>query len=137
MFSKDSWQELHCLNPCCGPQGAKGKKKASPTASLHPDILKQHPHGNGQGEDEGQLQKEIEITSVLILRFMEHGDSWDRVQVPPVSYWCLSKPHILSDGGVSQAESVTDASQYREKDAFVRLSRSQCAGAQCAHLLLQ
>ena len=69
---------------CCVLQGAKGKKKASATASLHPDILKQQAHEDGKGEDEGQLQKEIEITSVLILRFMDHGDSWDRLQVPIV-----------------------------------------------------
>ena len=73
------------MSACCGLQGAKGKKKASTTASLHPDILKQQAHEDGKGEDEGQLQKEIEVTSVLILRFMEHGDSWDRLQVPFVS----------------------------------------------------
>ena len=73
------------MNTCYGLQSATGKKKASATASLHPDILKQQAHEDGQGEHEDQLLKEIEITSVLILRFMEHGDSWDRLQVAMVS----------------------------------------------------
>ena len=69
------------MNACCGLQGAKGKKKASATASLHPDILEQQACEEDKDGAEGQLLKEIEVTSVLILRFMEHGDTWDRLQV--------------------------------------------------------
>ena len=62
-------------------QGQKGKKVASATAKLHPDILEQLGSGDGDDSNEARVQKEIEVTSELIQRFVEHNDTWDRLQV--------------------------------------------------------
>ena len=81
---------MHDANICCSKsghsrrcvlQGQKGKKAASATASLHPDILEQQGNGDGDDSSAARVQKEIEITSVLIQRFVEHNDTWDRLQV--------------------------------------------------------
>ncbi len=38
------------------------------------------------------MQKEIKITSVLIQRFVEHNDTWDRLQVAYLKRSCW---HVL------------------------------------------
>ena len=62
-------------------QSQKGKKAVSTAAKLHPDILEQQGDGAEDDSAEGRVQKEIEITSLLIQRFVEHNDTWDRLQV--------------------------------------------------------
>ena len=73
---------------CALLQGAKGKRAATAAVSLDPDILKQCEDSSAKDQEdssEGRVQKEIEVTSVLIQRFAEHNDTWDRLQA--------SQPH--------------------------------------------
>ena len=84
---------------CTLLQGAKGKRAATAAVSLDPDILKQCEDSSAKDQvdnSEGRVQKEIEVTSVLIQRFAEHNDTWDRLQAsqphPVRSTACTASP---------------------------------------------
>ena len=91
---------------CTLLQGAKGKRAATAAVSLDPDILKQCEDSSANYQEdnsEDRVQKEIEVTSVLIQRFAEHNDTWDRLQA--------SQPHPVRS-------SVSTASLCRTPTVF-------------------